>query len=58
MKGTGFHLGVNGAERRVTCELGTPLLDVLRDGRGEVRLRDGVVRGVLRADRGPRPMVL
>ncbi len=30
MKGTGFRLAVNGAERRVTCEPDTPLLDVLR----------------------------
>ncbi len=34
MKGTGFRLAVNGAERSVTCEPDTPLLDVLRHDLG------------------------
>jgi aerobic-type carbon monoxide dehydrogenase small subunit (CoxS/CutS family) len=32
--GTAFRMSVNGAERRVICELDTPLLDVLRHDLG------------------------
>ncbi len=46
MKETEFRLTVNGAERRVTCEPDTPLLDVLRHDLGLVGARFGCGTGL------------
>src|SRR5580658_1082333 len=43
---TGFRLTVNGAERSVTCELDTPLLDVLRHDLGLAGPRFGCGMGL------------
>ena len=46
MKETEFRLAVNGAERRVTCEPDTPLLDVLRHDLGLAGPRFGCGMGL------------
>ena len=62
MEETEFRLTVYGAERSVTCEPDTPLLDVLRHDLGLAGPRFGCGMGLcgrgLRAHRGPRPRVV
>ena len=46
---TEFRLTVNGAERSVTCQADTPLLDVLRHDLGLTGAKSGCGTGLCRA---------